>query len=185
MTVPSFVSKSCRYMDGGPMPQGAPAPQGPPPDAGAPPQGGGQDPGVQLHAATQYAQSKAPQLAVQIADMVVEVMGLGASAPAGGPMAGGGAPMGDPGVDGDGAPMDGPPQINKKGGQMPSFGKKMAPGAKPAFGAPAVPGKGNPFGNKNAAPFTKGDAPKGKPMSADQKMKAKKDAQKKAGFGKK
>ena len=62
--------------------------------------------------------------------------------------------------------------MNKKGGRMPSFGKKMAPGAKPAFGAPAVPGKDNPFGNKDAAPFTKGSAPKSKPMSADQKKKA-------------
>lgn len=113
--------------------------------------------------------------------MVVQVMGLGggAGAPAGDPMAGGGAPMGGK------APMGGAPQMNKKGGKMPSFGKKMAPGAKPAFGAPAVPGKGNPSGNKDAAPFAKGSAPAGKPMSADQKMKVKKDAQKKAGFGKK
>ena len=115
--------------------------------------------------------------------MVVGVMGLGggAGAPSDGDAdnMGGGAPMG-------GAPAPGgPPQMNKKGGKMPSFGKKMAPGAKPAFGAPGAPAKGNPFGNKDAAPFTKGSAPAGKPMSADQKMKTKKDAQKKAGFGKK
>ena len=74
--------------------------------------------------------------------------------------------------------------MNKKGGKMPSFGKKMSSNAKPAFGAPGA-GKGNPFGNKDAAPFTKGGAPKGKPISADQKMKAKKDGQKAASFGKK
>lgn len=120
--------------------------------------------------------------------MVVGVMGLDAGAPAGDPIAGGGAPMDDPGMGGGSAPMGGPPQMNqmnKKGGKMPSFGKKMAPGAKPAFGAPAVPGKDNPFGNKYAATFTKGSAPAGKPMSSDQKMKAKKDAHEKDGFGKK
>ena len=165
---------------------GPPAPAGPPagpdagPNAGAPPQGGGQDPGAQLQAAaTQYAQTKDPQLAVQIADMVVQVMGLGGGGEAGAP-----APGGDPAM-GGGAPMGGPPQMNKKGGKMPSFGKKAMPAGKPAFGAPAVPGKGNPFGNKDAAPFAKGGAPAGKPMSADQKMKAKKDAQKAASFGKK
>ena len=145
----------------------------PGPEAGGPPQdGGGGDPGAQLQAAaTQYAQTKDPQLAVQIADMVVQVMGLGGGGEPGAPMGGG-----DPA-------MSGPPQMNRMGGKMPSFGEKMAPDAKPAFGAPA--GKGNPFGNKDAAPFTKGSAPKGKPMSADQKMKAKKDGQKAASFGKK
>lgn len=187
MAVPSFTSKARRYADGGPMPmQGAPAPGGPPADPAA---GGGQDPGAQLQAAaTQYAQTKDPQLAVQIADMVVEVMGLGgggASAPApGGDPAmagGGGAPMG--GAPMGGAPMSGPgPQMNKKGGKMPSFGKKAMPGGKPAFAAPGAGGaKSNPFGNKDAAPFQKG----GKPMSADQKMKAKNDAKKAASFGKK
>ena len=108
--------------------------------------------------------------------MVVQVMGLVGGAEAGAPMGGG-----DPGM--GGAPMGDGPQMNKKGGKMPSFGKKMSGDAKPAFGAPA--GKGNPFGNKDAAPFTKGSAPKGNPMSADQKMKAKKDGQKAASFGKK
>ena len=124
MAVCSFVSESCRYADGGPMPmQGAPAPAGPPmgapdPAAGGAPQGGGQDPGDQLQAAAmQYAQTKDPQLAVQIADTVVQVMGL-----------------------------DG--------------------------------------GREASAPMGNG-APAGKPMSADQQMKAKKDGQQAAGFGKK
>ena len=95
MAVPSFGSKSRRYADSGPVPmQGAPAPAGPP-------MGGGADPGAQLQAAaTQYAQTKDPQLAVQIADMVVQVIGLVGGAEAGAPMGGG-----DPGM--SGAPMGG------------------------------------------------------------------------------
>ena len=82
-------------------------------------------------------------------------MGLGASAPAGDPMADGGTPMGNPGMGGGGAPMGGPPQMNqmnKKDGKMPSFGKKMAPGAKPAFGAHAVLGKDNPSATRTPRP---------------------------------
>ena len=48
MAVPSFVSKSRRHMDGGPLPQGAPAPQSDPSAGGGAPQDGGQDPGAQL-----------------------------------------------------------------------------------------------------------------------------------------
>lgn len=188
MAVPSFVTKSRRYADGGAMPMhGAPA-DGPPagPEACAPPQGGGQDPGAQLQAAaTQYAQTKDPQLAVQIADMVVQIMGIpsgGAGAPSDGDAdnAGGGAPMGS------GAPMGGPPQMNKKGGKMPSFGKKAQGAGKPAFAVPG-PGAGaksepkpNPFAAK-----AQGEGMSAKPMSADQKIKAKMAAKKVAGFGKK
>ena len=69
MAVPSFVSKSRRYADGGPMSmQGAPAlgaptglPMGgaPGPETGGPLLDGGGDPGAQLQAAaTQYTQTK-------------------------------------------------------------------------------------------------------------------------------
>ncbi|WP_216726100.1 hypothetical protein [Hymenobacter siberiensis] len=182
MAVPSPTPKfqSRRYAMGGPMgdpSQGAPAgppamgppqgaPQGPPPggDPGADPaaQGGG-DPGAQIQAGLQqYAQTKDPQLAVQICDMLVASMA-----------GGGGAPSDGDADNMGGAPAGGPPQMNKKGGKMPAFGKKAMPGAKPAFGAP---GKGAPApagGKPN--PFAKGGAPAGKPMAADQKIRAKRE----------
>lgn len=84
------------YADGGAsmedpaMAQGG-APQGAP-------QGGG-DPAADIQGAlAQYAQSRDPQLAVQICDMLVEAMGAGAGAGApAGPEAGG-APMGANGM---------------------------------------------------------------------------------------
>ncbi|GAC1603540.1 MAG: hypothetical protein NVS3B25_32270 [Hymenobacter sp.] len=84
---------------------------------------------------------------------------------------------------GAGAPA---PQMNKTGGKLPAFGKKVMPGQKPAFGAPK-PGDGtkqepkpNPFAAKAA-----GTGMSAKPMSADQKVKAKMAAKKMGGFGKK
>lgn len=97
----------------------------------------------------QYAQAKDPQLAVAIADQLVELMGMGMGAPGGGgdPMAGGGG--GDP-MAGGGAPAGGPPQMARKGGKLKSFGKSgmkgKAPAGKPAFGAKDA----MPFGKKKS-----------------------------------
>lgn len=92
-------SKLRMFQEGGAMapPEGAPA--GPPPEGG----GGGGDIEAML---AEYAQTRDPQLAVAICDMLVEMMmggGAegGAPPPEGGPPAGpppGGAPMGRKGM---------------------------------------------------------------------------------------
>jgi len=158
-------------MPAGPQGGGAPMPQGGAPPQGGPPQGGAPDPGAQLQAAVgQYAQSKDPQLAVQIADMLVQMMG------AGDPAAGSGAPP-DPSMQGGGGTPGGgggdPAQMNRKGGKMPSFGSKAKGGEKPAFSVPAG-GKGK---EAAAMPAKKGAAPAGKPMDAFQKIRAKREAE--------
>lgn len=66
-----YSNKVTKFQEGGAM---APAQQGAP----AAPQGGG-DPAAELQGmVAQYAQSKDPQLAVAIADMLVAMMGGGA-----------------------------------------------------------------------------------------------------------
>lgn len=69
-----------KFQDGGM----ASAPQGGAPAAGGPPQGGG-DPAAQLEQMLmQYAQTRDPQLAVAIADMLVEAMAQAKGAQGGG-----------------------------------------------------------------------------------------------------
>ena len=92
---------------------GGGAPAGGPPQGGGAPQGGG-DPAAQLQGMVQqYAQSRDPQLAQQIADTLVEAMMPGGAQPGGDPAAGGGAPGGDPAAGG------GAPGMMRKGGKFP------------------------------------------------------------------
>ncbi len=77
-----------KFQQGGPMAPEAAAPAGP---EGAP---AGGDPGMEIEAmVAEYAQTRDPQLAVAICDMLVELM-AGTGAPEGGAPAGpeGGAP---------------------------------------------------------------------------------------------
>ena len=97
-----------KFQEGGAMP--APeAPMGP--EAGAPPAGGGGDIESML---AEYAQTRDPQLAVAICDMIVEMMaqGGGEGAPAEG-----------------GAPPEGAPMA-KKGMKMKNRGPVFKGGAK-------------------------------------------------------
>lgn len=74
-----------KFQAGGPM-----SPPAGPPQGGVPPQEGAPAPGAEVDAMlAEYAQSRDPQLAVAICDMLVEL--LAASAPQGGAPAG--APM--------------------------------------------------------------------------------------------
>lgn len=82
-----------KFQEGGAMSApAAPAPTAP--EGGAPAQGGGD---IEAMIA-EYAQTRDPQLAVAICDMIVEMMAQGGgAAPAGAP-AEGGAPMGKKGM---------------------------------------------------------------------------------------
>lgn len=91
-----------KFQEGGAMPP-PPGPGGP--EAGGPPPGGG---GGDLEAMlAEYAQSRDPQLAVAICDMLVEMM----MAEGGGAPGEGGPPPGGPG----GPPPGGPPPMARRG----------------------------------------------------------------------
>ena len=78
----------------------------------------------------QYAQSRDPQLATQIAETLVEIIGAGAAAGGADPAMAGGAPAGDPMAAG-GAPM------GARGMALPVYGTggslPNAPAPKPRF----------------------------------------------------
>lgn len=114
----------------------SPSPQGPPPGGGAPggapgadpnAQGGGADQGAQLQQLGQQyvAQGRPPELAQQIADAVVGLMGLDQQGGGQGPAAGAGPPGGG-GMEGGGAPGGAPagPPTMRKGGKFESKAAK-------------------------------------------------------------
>ena len=74
-----------KFQAGGPMPAGAPAPA---------PQGGEDPTAMLMQGAQQAVQNQDCQIAIQVCQMVLEMLG-GGGAPAGGPEAGG-APQSEP-----------------------------------------------------------------------------------------
>lgn len=96
-----------RYQEGGAMPP-------PGPEMGPPPGGpeGGAPPGGDVEAMLmEYAQTRDPELAVAICDMLVEMLGAAGGPPPGGEEMGGPPPPGGP-------EMGGPPPMARRGMKM-------------------------------------------------------------------